>query len=68
MRRGRRTHNCKPAINIRLCDEEIALAMELRSEGCSWKIIAYGMGVNDPSSLCRRVKNAEREGMKHYVR
>ena len=57
-RRGR------PAI---LFDEEIALAMELRVWGCTWKVIAEGLGIR-ADTLNKRVKSAEREGMNHARR
>jgi len=47
----------------KLFNNELALAMELRQEGCTWKIIAYALSVT-PGYLCRVVKQAEREGMK----
>ena len=46
-----------------LFNQEIALAMELRSEGCCWKYIAIGLGVYH-HHLRRVVNQAEREGMK----
>lgn len=47
----------------KLFNQEIGLAMELRQEGCCWKHIAVGLGVNH-DYLRRVVKNAERDGMK----
>lgn len=40
---------------------EIALALELRVEGCCWKRIAQGLG-HDPDALRLTVKNAVRDG------
>ena len=57
-RRGR------PAV---LLDDEVALAMELRVWGCTWKVIAEGLGIR-ADTLNKRVKSAEREGMKHVSR
>ena len=47
----------------KLLNREIALAIELRSEGCGWKVIAEGLGVN-ADYLCRVVNQAKNEGMK----
>lgn len=41
---------------------ELALAIELRQEGCCWKRIAVGLGVDDVA-LRYAVKNALRDGM-----
>lgn len=56
MRRGR------PA---NLTNADIALAMELRTEGVPWKIISYGLGLDDDhkgQKLIEIVKYAERRG------
>ena len=53
----------KPRSNRRIGNEEIALAMELRTEGVRWKIIAYGLGVAK-STIVSAVAKAKREGMK----
>ena len=45
----------------RLFRTEIALAMELRLEGCQWQYIASGLGVNR-QTLQRAVKYAEING------
>jgi len=46
-----------------LGNAELALAMELRTEGITWKLISYGLGV-DPETLINRVSQVEREGMR----
>ncbi len=48
---------------MKLHNAEIALAMELRQEGCTWTRIAWMFSV-DPGWLSRVVRKAEREGMK----
>lgn len=45
----------------RLANAELALAMELRDSGMTWKIIAYGLGVTT-EHLINRVARAKREG------
>jgi len=50
--------------NSRLGDAEIALAMELRSEGVSWKLIGYGLSVR-PDTIHKAVRYAEKVGMKN---
>ena len=52
-----------PHGNLRLGDAEIALAMELRTEGVQWKLISYGLGVSDVA-LKKALKRAEQEGMR----
>lgn len=46
-----------------LTGNDIALAMELRSEGCHWHHIATGLGVY-PNALRRSVRYAEQYGMR----
>jgi hypothetical protein len=41
--------------------EEIALAMELRTEGCTWKSIGYGLGVS-AAAIEESVRRAKRNG------
>ena len=48
---------------MKLGNDEIALAMELRTEGICWKLIAWGLGC-DTEHLINTVKKAKREGMK----
>ena len=52
---------------MKLGNRELALAMELRAEGCTWKIIARGLGVS-PLTLPDAVKKAKREGMRESKR
>ena len=52
---------------MKLNNAEIALAMELRTEGGSWKTIAYGVGVS-LQYLFHSVEKAKREGMKVSAR
>ena len=47
---------------MKLGNAEIALAMELRTEGVTWKVIARGLSVGT-QYLVNRVRRAEREGM-----
>jgi len=54
-------------LSVKLGNNEIALAIELRQEGCTWKVIAYGLSVN-PNFLCCAVNKAKREGMKDSSR
>ena len=42
--------------------DDIALAMELRTEGCSWANIAIGLGVHCPEVLRDTVRRAQRNG------
>jgi len=35
----------------RFTDQELALAYELRTEGCRWKAIARGLGTNENSIM-----------------
>lgn len=49
---------------MRLYREEIALAMELHNEGCTWRNIAIGLGVNCPDILRDTVRRAEVHGAK----
>jgi len=53
MKRGRRRQ---------LGNAEIALAMELRSERVTWKLIAWGLGVSE-ETLTSRITKAKRDGM-----
>lgn len=41
---------------------DIALAYELRGEGVSWKLIAYGLGCQD-DAIRKAVQRAERRGI-----
>jgi len=52
---------------VKLGNRELALAMELRAEGCTWKVIAGGLGVS-PLTLPDAVKKAKREGMRESKR
>lgn len=45
-------------------NEEIALAYELRQEGCQWKRIAQGIGGN-PMTLYGAVYRALKNGIAH---
>jgi hypothetical protein len=44
----------------KVTDQEIALAMELRSEGCEWKVIAKGLGHPWESLRCAVRKAKEK--------
>ena len=46
----------------RLGNAELALAMELRTQSISWKLIAYGLNVEE-THLIKRVARAQQEGM-----
>jgi hypothetical protein len=50
-----------------LTDTEVALAMELRTEGVSWKIIAYSLGTR-ADTLMKRVKKAQANGMQKVLK
>ena len=45
-----------------LGNAEIALAMELRTEGVRWKLIAYAFGVTE-ATMADTVRRAKRNGM-----
>ena len=47
----------------KLGPNEIALAMELRTEGVQWKVIANGLSVN-VEWLQRKVRAAKQEGLR----
>ncbi len=49
-------------VRMKLYNRELALAMELRTEGCSWRNIAWCLGCNW-EYLRDRVKQRQREGM-----
>lgn len=46
----------------RLGNAEIALAMELKSQGCRYSVIAWHLGVV-PSTLWKSIWRARKEGM-----
>ena len=50
-------------MRVKLDREEIALAMELRSEGVYWHHIAEGLGVADPRTIRKYVRKAEQHGI-----
>lgn len=45
--------------------EELALAYELRQEGCSWKNIMRGLGGRRPSVINNAVLRAVRFGLRY---
>lgn len=42
--------------------EDVALAYELRQEGCSWKLIGYGIGCGS-DAIRKAVRSAEQRGI-----
>lgn len=53
----------KPGRKPRFTSDDIALAMELRTEGCSWENIAIGLGAFSAEGLRSAVKIAKQRGM-----
>jgi len=47
----------------KLTNHDLALAMELRTEGCEWKVIARGLGC-DWDHLRQEVKRAKTRGFR----
>lgn len=49
--------------NRKLTVEECVLAYELRQEGCCWKRIALGLGVDDAHNLACTVNHTVKNGL-----
>jgi hypothetical protein len=45
--------------------EEVALAMELRTWGATWRVIGHGLGMN-PDTIRRAVREAKAKGYKGF--
>lgn len=54
---------CKAGRPALYSNAELALAYELRQEGCSWKAIARGIGGCD-GTLKKAIRRAERYGLR----
>ena len=57
-----RTTTKKGIFKMKLGPNEIALAMELRTEGVQWKVIANGLSVN-VEWLQRKTRAAKKQGL-----
>lgn len=51
------------ATGLKLTNEEIALAMELRQEGITWKIIGIGLG-KTAEAVRTAINYAKRHGLR----